>query len=124
MSTTSRESLASVQRYSASSLGGLGVAGVILIVLALLPSLVGESIVNRLTQLFSLLILAVGWNLLAGYGGMVSIGQQAFLGLSSYMRSSISRCTACSRGGALLWRFCHRGSRQCAHLIPGLSTPW
>jgi branched-chain amino acid transport system permease protein len=84
MSTTSPESLASVQRYSASSLGGLGVAGVILIVLALLPSLVGESIVNRLTQLFSLLILAVGWNLLAGYGGMVSIGQQAFLGLSSY----------------------------------------
>ena len=84
MSTTRPESFASVRRYSASSLGGLGVAGAVLVVLALLPSLVGESIVNRLTQLFALLILAVGWNLLAGYGGMVSIGQQAFLGLSSY----------------------------------------
>jgi branched-chain amino acid transport system permease protein len=84
MSTTRPESIASVRRYSASSLGGLGVAGVVLVVLALLPSLAGESMVNRLTQFFSLLILAVGWNLLAGYGGMVSIGQQAFLGLSSY----------------------------------------
>jgi branched-chain amino acid transport system permease protein len=84
MSTMRSESIASVRRYSASSLGGLGVAGVVLVVLALLPSVVGESIVNRLTQLFALLILAVGWNLLAGYGGMVSIGQQAFLGLSSY----------------------------------------
>jgi branched-chain amino acid transport system permease protein len=82
--TTPPESLASVRRYSASSLGGLGAAGVVFVVLALLPSLFGESIINRLSQLFALLILAVGWNLLAGYGGMVSIGQQAFLGLSSY----------------------------------------
>jgi branched-chain amino acid transport system permease protein len=78
------ESVASVRRYSAPSLGGLGVAGAVIVVLAVLPSLVGESIINRLTQFFALLILAVGWNLLAGYGGMVSIGQQAFLGLSSY----------------------------------------
>jgi branched-chain amino acid transport system permease protein len=84
MRATRPESLATVRRYSAPSLGGLGVAGLVIVVLALLPSFVGESLVNRLTQLFSLLILAVGWNLLAGYGGMVSIGQQAFLGLSSY----------------------------------------
>jgi branched-chain amino acid transport system permease protein len=63
----------------------VGVAGVVLFVLALVPSLADGSIVNRLTQLFSLLVLAVGWNLLAGYGGLVSIGQQAFLGLSSYI---------------------------------------
>ena len=30
------------------------------------------------------LIFAMMWNLLAGYGGMVSIGQQAFLGLGGY----------------------------------------
>jgi len=75
---------AEVRRYSATSLGALGASGVLVLVLALLPAFVGESTVNRLTQFFSLLILAVGWNLLAGYGGMVSIGQQAFLGLSSY----------------------------------------
>jgi branched-chain amino acid transport system permease protein len=60
------------------------VSGVLVVALAWLPTFIGESTINRLTQFFSLLILAVGWNLLAGYGGMVSIGQQAFLGLSSY----------------------------------------
>jgi branched-chain amino acid transport system permease protein len=73
-----------VRRYSTTSLGALGVSGVVVLVLIWLPAFAGESTVNRLTQFFSLLILAVGWNLLAGYGGMVSIGQQAFLGLSSY----------------------------------------
>jgi branched-chain amino acid transport system permease protein len=73
-----------VRRYSATSRGALGVSGVLVLVLAWLPAFIGESTINRLTQFFSLLILAVGWNLLAGYGGMVSIGQQAFLGLSSY----------------------------------------
>ena len=31
------------------------------------------------------LIFAMMWNLLAGYGGMVSIGQQAYLGLGGYV---------------------------------------
>ncbi|MGB8179426.1 MAG: branched-chain amino acid ABC transporter permease [Acidimicrobiales bacterium] len=73
-----------VTRYSRGSLSALGVSGVLVVVLAWLPAFIGESTINRLTQFFSLLILAIGWNLLAGYGGMVSIGQQAFLGLSSY----------------------------------------
>lgn len=73
-----------VRRYTATSRGALAASGVLVLVLVWLPAFAGESTVNRLTQFFSLLILAVGWNLLAGYGGMVSIGQQAFLGLSSY----------------------------------------
>ncbi len=84
MSTTPPTPTSRVRRYSSTSLGALGVSGVVFVVLALLPAFIGESTINRLTQFFSLLILAVGWNLLAGYGGMVSIGQQAFLGLSSY----------------------------------------
>jgi branched-chain amino acid transport system permease protein len=35
-------------------------------------------------ELASYLIFAMMWNLLAGYGGMVSIGQQAFLGFGGY----------------------------------------
>lgn len=34
-------------------------------------------------------IFALMWNLLAGYGGMVSIGQQAFLGLGAYTMLSL-----------------------------------
>ena len=33
---------------------------------------------------FVLLIMASMWNLLAGFGGMVSIGQQAFVGIGAY----------------------------------------
>lgn len=35
-------------------------------------------------ELACYLIFAMMWNLLAGYGGMVSIGQQAYLGLGGY----------------------------------------
>jgi branched-chain amino acid transport system permease protein len=34
--------------------------------------------------LFSLVVLGTMWNLLAGYGGMVSIGQQAWIGVGGY----------------------------------------
>jgi len=34
-------------------------------------------------------IFAMMWNLLAGYGGMVSVGQQAFLGLGGYVMLSL-----------------------------------
>ncbi len=37
-----------------------------------------------LVNFFVLLIMATMWNLLAGYAGMVSIGQQAFVGMGGY----------------------------------------
>lgn len=37
-----------------------------------------------LAEFFYVLALAQMWNLLAGYGGMVSIGQQAFVGIGGY----------------------------------------
>ncbi len=40
--------------------------------------------VSVLNNFFLLLIMATMWNLLAGYAGMVSIGQQGFIGLGSY----------------------------------------
>lgn len=53
-------------------------------VLAYLPYQVYESTTSLLVQFFILLILASMWNLLAGYAGLVSVGQQAFIGLGSY----------------------------------------
>jgi branched-chain amino acid transport system permease protein len=75
---------ATVKRYSRISVGALWIAAVVAALLIVLPAFVGESSINQLTQFFSFLILAIGWNVLAGYGGMVSIGQQAYLGLGSY----------------------------------------
>ena len=37
-----------------------------------------------MVQFFLLLIMASMWNLLAGYAGLVSVGQQAFIGLGAY----------------------------------------
>jgi len=73
-----------VDRSSRWSNGALSLGIVAAVVLAVLPFGAGASVINQLTQLFVLALLAVGWNLLAGYGGMVSIGQQCFVGLGSY----------------------------------------
>ena len=35
--------------------------------------------------MFYMLALAQCWNLLAGYAGLVSVGQQAFVGLGGYL---------------------------------------
>ena len=42
------------------------------------------NVVQQLTTLFILVILAAMWNALAGYGGLVSVGQQAFIGFGAY----------------------------------------
>ena len=55
-----------VKRYSRNSLGALGIGAVVAAVLVVLPAFVGESSINQLTQFFSFLILAIGWNVLAG----------------------------------------------------------
>ena len=39
---------------------------------------------NALTEFFYLLAIAQLWNLLAGYAGLVSVGQQAWIGLGAY----------------------------------------
>jgi ABC-type branched-subunit amino acid transport system permease subunit len=53
-------------------------------VLAYLPYAVYSSTTNLLVDFFQLLIMASLWNLLAGYAGLVSVGQQAFIGLGAY----------------------------------------
>jgi branched-chain amino acid transport system permease protein len=52
--------------------------------LALAPFVVGGLVIDKLTTLFVYILLAVMWNLLAGYAGLVSVGQQAFIGLGGY----------------------------------------
>lgn len=43
--------------------------------------------VQQLTMLLIFLILAVMWNALAGFGGMASVGQQAFLPVGYHLRN-------------------------------------
>jgi branched-chain amino acid transport system permease protein len=65
-------------RVASSSLLVFGLA------LFAVPYLFQANVVQQLTSFFILLVLAVMWNALAGYGGMVSVGQQAFIGFGAY----------------------------------------
>ena len=62
-----------------------GLAALIaVVVLALFPYIVYSGTTAVLVQAFIVLTLASMWNLLAGYAGLVSVGQQAFVGLGAY----------------------------------------
>ena len=50
----------------------------------MLPYVVVPSQVFGVIDLFVFIVLATMWNLLAGYGGMVSVGQQAYIGIGAY----------------------------------------
>jgi branched-chain amino acid transport system permease protein len=60
------------------------VALVALVVLAAGPAWALDSVLRTLIGFFTLLALAEMWNLLAGYAGLVSIGQQAYVGIGAY----------------------------------------
>ena len=58
--------------------------GVLLVFLVLLPFWGDKSTMRLATEMAGYLALAVMWNLLAGYAGVMSIGQQAFVGVGGY----------------------------------------
>jgi ABC-type branched-subunit amino acid transport system permease subunit len=60
------------------------VALIVVVVLAFFPYIVYSGTTAIMVQGFILLTLASMWNLLAGYAGLVSVGQQAFVGLGAY----------------------------------------
>jgi len=64
----------------------IGVAGIGLVaLLGALPAFAGRDLINDLIFVLTMLALAQYWNLLAGYAGLVSVGQQAFVGLGGYL---------------------------------------
>ena len=56
----------------------------LIVVAVALPSMVGRGVILDLFFILTMLTLAQWWNLLAGYGGLVSVGQQAFVGIGAY----------------------------------------
>jgi len=60
------------------------VALIVVVVFAFFPYIIYSGTTSILVQAFIVLTLASMWNLLAGYAGLVSVGQQAFVGLGAY----------------------------------------
>jgi branched-chain amino acid transport system permease protein len=62
---------------------GIGAVALIAVLFAF-PYYIGPGTLGILVQGLIVLTLASMWNLLAGYAGLVSVGQQAFFGLGAY----------------------------------------
>jgi branched-chain amino acid transport system permease protein len=73
-----------VQRTTTASRIGSGVAALVVAGLILLPVTGNAGLMRMVVEIIALLVLAQMWNLLAGYAGLVSIGQQAYVGLGGY----------------------------------------
>jgi branched-chain amino acid transport system permease protein len=73
-----------VVRTTTASRIFIGVSLVAVVLLATLPEWGSAANQLKLVELLVLIALAQMWNLLAGYAGVVSVGQQAFVGLGAY----------------------------------------
>ena len=80
----------SIQRWTPLSAASVAMLGALGVALAFGPLYLGANAVDRLTTLYIYVILGVMWNALAGYGGLVSVGQQAFFGIGAYAAIRLS----------------------------------
>jgi branched-chain amino acid transport system permease protein len=73
-----------IVRSTHASRIGIAAALVLMVLLAMLPFWAERGTMRLLVEFFYYVSLASLWNLLAGYAGLVSVGQQAFVGLGGY----------------------------------------
>jgi branched-chain amino acid transport system permease protein len=73
-----------VERSTTASRRFAVLGGMLLVALATLPFWGDSAWMRLIAEMATYLALAQLWNLLAGYAGLVSIGQQAFVGIGGY----------------------------------------
>lgn len=73
-----------VRRDTTLSRGAVGLGFMCAIGLLIAPYWVPPSLLRQIIEVICYLVLAQMWNLMAGYGGLVSVGQQAFVGVGGY----------------------------------------
>lgn len=79
-----------IERSTPASRIGTVAALILLGLLAALPFWAERGTMRLLVEFFYYVSLASLWNLLAGYAGLVSVGQQAFVGLGGYALFGVS----------------------------------
>jgi branched-chain amino acid transport system permease protein len=73
-----------VSRWSLAASGTTGSAAVALAVLAAVPYFAGGPAEQPLIVAFTFIAMASLWNLLAGFSGLTSFGQHAYIGVGAY----------------------------------------
>jgi branched-chain amino acid transport system permease protein len=84
MTATTPTARYAVRRWDRRSITSTCLVAAVFGALVLAPYGMSANAVQQLTSLLIFVIIAVMWNTLAGYGGLVSIGQQAFIGFGAY----------------------------------------
>lgn len=74
-----------IKRSSRASMIGIVLLVTVALVLVAAPWWAGRSELRLLGEIYLYLSLACLWNLMAGYAGLVSVGQQAYVGFGGYM---------------------------------------
>lgn len=80
----------SVERWTRRSAVTVCLLAIVLAALAAGAVLFPPLVLDDFVTLFIYVIIGVTWNALAGYGGLVSVGQQAFFGLGAYVAIRLS----------------------------------
>ncbi len=79
-----------VNRWTKSSRIGVWVLALVVLALSFLPVSGNDAMMTRAVVLLIYILLAVSWNALAGFAGLMSVGQQAFFGLGAYFAIRLS----------------------------------
>jgi branched-chain amino acid transport system permease protein len=79
-----------VEHATPSSRVGTAILFGLIVVLALAPLWGGRDDLRLLAEIYSYVALASLWNLLAGYAGLVSVGQQAYVGIGAYVLFAVT----------------------------------
>lgn len=96
MTDRSRERVAVDGFGRLKRLGEVGVAAAVTAaaaVLAVLPRFTSDYTVLVFFKIFEYAALAQAWNMLAGYGGLVSLGSAAFVGIGAYTTGKLTIST-------------------------------
>jgi branched-chain amino acid transport system permease protein len=82
-----------VEHTTRSSRIGIASLATLLVVLAAAPFWGGRQELRLLAEIYCYVALASLWNLLAGYAGLVSVGQQAYVGFGAYILFALTILT-------------------------------
>jgi len=83
-----------ITQSSSTSKISSSIALILLVFLIFAPWWAGRADIRLLSEIFLYLSLASLWNLLAGYCGLVSVGQQAFVGFGGYLLFALTMFAA------------------------------
>jgi len=75
---------AQVERHTTSSRIALSLCAMAVVAMVSMPWWADSGLIRSVIELSCYIVVAQMWNLLAGYAGLVSVGQQAYIGVAGY----------------------------------------